>query len=149
GRDLLAVEATVFDEDFIGARTCHDHTSHIYAWNIALKGHGIAHRPTLLCREFNTHGAKEIVIGVISSEGEHEVILDGDFAFGSLQDYMVEGNLLHGGVEVSRDLAVFDAIFNVRTNPILHMRMHPGPAVNQGDARSMTPQVQGGNGCRV
>jgi hypothetical protein len=46
--DLLAVEAPVFDEDFVSPGTGHNHASHIDSWDIAFERLGIANRTALL-----------------------------------------------------------------------------------------------------
>jgi hypothetical protein len=46
--DLFAVEASVLDEDFAGARSGHDYTGYVNARKIAFKRYGIADWASLL-----------------------------------------------------------------------------------------------------
>src|SRR5580700_11531041 len=66
--DLLAVEAAIFDEDFVGARACHNHARHVNSANIAFERHRIAHRTALLLRQFNPHTAQKIVVRVVTDQ---------------------------------------------------------------------------------
>ena len=62
---------------------------------------------------------------------------DGEVVFGDARD---------GGGEVGGDLAVLDAVVDVGQNPVLHVVVHLGAAMDQGDARAVTPEVERGDG---
>ena len=51
-----------------------------------------------------------------------------------------------GGVEISRDLAVLDAVLDVGEDPVLDVGLHGGAAIDEGDARAVTPELEGGDG---
>src|SRR5882762_11048398 len=138
-RDLLAVESPIFDENFIGSRTRNDHPGHINPRHIALEGYGITNWTALVSRELDSRGSQEFIIGVVSRQGKHKIVLDCHFAFRRVQPDVIGRNLLHRTVEIGSDLPVLDAVLNIRKDPVLHMRVHLGTAMYQRYPRSMPP----------
>ena len=51
--------------------------------------------------------------------------------------------------KVGGDFAVLDAVVDVGQDPVLNMAMHLRAAMDQGDARAMSPEVERGDGGRV
>src|SRR5579864_4739292 len=74
GGDELAVEASILDEDFIGARAGHDYTRHVDSRHIALQRLRVANRAALLRRKLNSHAGQEVVIGVVAGHGENKIV---------------------------------------------------------------------------
>src|SRR5215467_638275 len=129
GRDLLAVKAAILDKNLVGARSGHDHTCNIDSRHVALERNGIAHRTTLLGREFDSHGAKKFIVGMISGEREDKVVLDSHLAFRRVQYDAICFDLPDGAAEVGSDLPVLDAVLDIGEDPVLHVRMHLRPAI--------------------
>ena len=48
--------------------------------------------------------------------------------------------------EVGCDLAVLDAVVDVGENPVLHVAMHLGAAMHEGDACAVAPEIERGDG---
>src|ERR1035437_3226391 len=137
--DLFAVKAAVFDENFVGPRSRHDHPRNINSRNIALQRDRIANRAALLLRQFNPHAAQKIVVRMVANQGEHEVILQADRAARRIDKNVVDADFLHRTVEVSLDLPILDAVFNVGLDPVFNMMVELPVAVDQCDTGSVPP----------
>jgi len=138
--DELAVEATVFDEDFVGSLAGDDDSGKIDTGNVALKCGGVADGAASVgLVEGNSQTFNKAEVGVIAGEGEDELVGQDDFAFGSCQIDVVFVDPCDVGAEVGLDLAVLDAIVDVGEDPILDVPVHLGAAVNKGDLRTVTP----------
>ncbi len=79
---------------------------------------------------------------MVTGERKHEVVLQFHFAVGRAQQHGIVSDLAHRAVEVGRDLGALDAVFDVGLYPVLHAVAHGGPAVHQGDAGAVPPQVE-------
>src|SRR5215469_10555245 len=139
GSDLLAVEAAILDKNLVGARSGHDHTRDVDSRYVALERNRIAYRTTLFGGEFDSHRAKKFIVGMISGEREDKVVLDFHLAFRGVQHDVICLDRLDRAAEVSSDLTVLDAVLDIGENPVLHVRMHLRPAMDEGDSRSMAP----------
>src|SRR6266566_8147724 len=115
--DLLTVEPAIFYEDLIRPGTGDDHPRHVDSRHITLQRDWIADRAALLRRKLNSHGPEKVVIGVVSSQGKHKIVLDRRLSVRGLKDDVVRRNFLHSGLEVGRDVTVLNAVLYVRQDP--------------------------------
>src|ERR1035441_934502 len=82
-RDELAVEAAVFDEDFVGALAGYDDSTEVDAGDVGLKRRLIAHWAAIVgFVEFDAEAFDEVEVGMVAGEGEDEVSGDGHIAVG-------------------------------------------------------------------
>jgi len=91
--NLLAVKASIFDEDFIGAGAGDDHACDIDSTNIAFQRYWIADRAMLLLRQLDAHAAQKIVVRMIADQREHEVVLQTQRSARGDEDDVVEAKL--------------------------------------------------------
>src|SRR5712691_11853955 len=93
--DLLAVEATVFDEDLIRAGAGDNYACHIDSGDIAFERHRIADRTALIFGKFDAHAAQEVIVRVVANQGHDEVVLQAHVAAGSDNDNMIHSDFLY------------------------------------------------------
>ena len=145
--DLPPVVASVLDENFVGVHSRDDDARQIDSGNVALQGVGVDHRlGGGLLGELDAERAQEAEVGMIAGHGEHEIVLQPQLALRRVEQDRIRGDLAHGGVEVRGDFMVLDAIFDVGLDPVLDVGRDGRAAMHQGDARSVTPELQGGDG---
>src|SRR5438067_1135585 len=128
--DEFAVEAAVLDEDFVGALAGYDDASEVDAGNVGFERGRVAEwaaRVGLV--QCDAEALDELEVRVVAGEREDEVVANRERAGRRLQRDLVFGDVGDAGVEVSRDLAVLDAIIDVGQDPVLHMPVHLRPAV--------------------
>ena len=58
---------------------------------------------------------------MISGHGEDKIVLDCLAAMRRLDDYAVRRNFFYLGAEVRLHIAILDAVFNIRLDPVLHV----------------------------
>src|SRR5450755_447038 len=142
----FAVEAAVFDEDFVGLGTGYDHSGHVDSGDVRFQAVGSTDGTHLLGRKFDAYATQKIVIWMVASKGEDKVVVQAKRTFRSAQRYPGIADLLHGAVEVGRDFASLNAVLDVGTHPVLDVVVHLRSAMNEGDAGAVTPQIQRGFG---
>src|SRR5579872_357557 len=142
GRNLLAVEASIFDENLVRARSCHDDSGYVNPAHIALERHRVAYRPALLFRKFNSHAAQKIVVGMVANQRQHKIILQSDRPPRSDDHNVIHADFLHRTAEVRLDLSGFDAVLEVWLDPVLHMMMNLRLAMHERHSRPMPPQIK-------
>src|ERR1039457_7027715 len=99
----MPVQAAILNEDFIGARTGHNHSSQVDARHIALQRLRVADRQPVVAFEAHTQLAQKVEVGVVASHGKDKIVLDRLAALGCLQSYRVWSDLYHARVEVRLD----------------------------------------------
>src|SRR6185369_1798053 len=82
-------------------------------------------------------------------QGQDKIVRDSESALLGVQNHFARKDLLYCRVEVRSDLAVLDAIFDVRLDPILHLWRDARAAMHHGDSRAVAPEFQRGDGSRV
>ena len=93
-RDLLAVKAAVFNEDFVRALTGYDHAGEVDARDIGLKRAGIVMRDLIVGGvERDAKRLDKGEVGVVAGEGEDEVVRQGEGARGGGKGDGVGGNI--------------------------------------------------------
>ena len=106
--DELAVEAAVLDEDLVGAPAGEDDSGEVDAGDVGLQRRGVAERAAVVgLVEADAELLQEAEVGVVSGEGEDEIVGDADAAAGSGEGDLVLGDARDGGGEVGGDLAVW------------------------------------------
>jgi hypothetical protein len=96
--DELAVEAAVFDEDFVGAFAGDDDAAEVDARNIGLERGGIADRASIVgCVECDAERFDESEVGVVTGQREDEVIWQRDRACGCCKGDVVFADICNGG----------------------------------------------------
>ena len=104
----------------------------------------------MLLRQLDSHAAQEIVIGMVANQGQHEIILQADRSARRDDHDVVNADLLHRAVEVGFDISLFLMRFSrVRLDPVLDVVVQLRLAIDQRDARAVTPQIESGNRGRV
>ncbi len=74
---------------------------------------------------------KKTEVEVIAGHRKNEVILDRQRAFRSFKLNRILLDDHHARVEMGLDLAVLDAVFDVRLDPVFNVAVHCGIAMNQ------------------
>src|SRR5262249_23806114 len=83
---------------------------------------------------------------MVAGEGEYEVVLQLTLAVRSAYADTLGQYVFHNTAEMRCDLAVGYAVLDVRFDPVLHVLVHAGAAMDQRDARPAPPKFQGGDG---
>src|SRR6266852_1679507 len=149
GGDLFAVEAAVLDKDLAGARSGHDYTGHVDAWDIALERDRIAHRPLLLSRQLYADTGQEVEVRMVPGERKNEIVLQALRTSRSIKYDVIGADLEDRTVEVGNYFSGLDAVLDVGAHPIFDIRMDLGSAMDQRHARAMTPEIKSGLRSRV
>src|SRR5215472_4885361 len=123
--DLSTMKSAVFNENLVGARSCHNDSRQVKTRHIALPRLGIADWPPILALELNAHALQKTKVGMIPRHRKHKIILDHLCALGRAQRHCVLCDFRDFGIEECLDLAVLYAVFDVRLDPVLHVPMHP------------------------
>ena len=121
--NLLAVEAAVFDEDFVGIHARDDDAGEIDSRYVAFQGFGVA--PGTMGGRVNFHAniAEEAKIGMVAGERENKVVIKAqDFPVAPMDADGAGNNLLHLGLRQGANGAFLDAIFDVGPNPVFDVR---------------------------
>ena len=71
---------------------------------------------------------------MVAGQRKNKIILQRHLALRRVQNDIIRRDFADGAVEVSRNLSIADPVFDVGQNPVLHVRMHLGPAMNQSYA---------------
>src|ERR1700675_1809334 len=103
--DQLAVETAIFNEDFACLRSGDDHSGNIDPRNIRFQALRIADGTKLVRGKFDAYAAEKIVVGMIPSEREHEIVFQTTRSGWSAQRDIVTANFLHRAVEVRDNFA--------------------------------------------
>src|SRR5437588_3808735 len=146
GRDLLAVETPVLDEDLSGLHAGNDNAGQINSGNVAFQGLQITYRPHLRRFKPNAYFPQKIEVRMVTRHGQNEIVLQDYLTCRTGKDNGRGCNRFYRRVKVSLDLCILDAILNVWLDPVLHPRTDSRSAINQRDTRAMPPQLQRGNG---
>src|SRR5258708_2478064 len=93
--DLLAVEAAVLNENFVGAGAGNNYACHIYSGDIAFERHRIADRTALIFGKLDAHAAQEVIVRVVANQGHDEVVLQAHVAARCDDDNMVHSDFLY------------------------------------------------------
>src|SRR5579863_873469 len=86
---------------------------------------------------------------MISGHSEDEIVGQRHAAGRSFDHNRVGSNFQNLGGKVCLDLAVLDAVLDVRLDPVLHVGRNLGSAVDECDAGAASPQFESGNGSGV
>src|SRR6266852_3270483 len=149
GGDLFPVKAPVLDENFAGARSGHDYTGHVDAWDIALERDRIAHRPLLLSRQLYADTGQEVEVRMVPGERKNEIVLQALRTSRSIKYDVIGADLEDRTVEVGNDFSGLDAVLDVGAHPVFDVRVDLGAAMNQRHAGAMPPEIESGFGGRV
>src|SRR5713101_2636501 len=149
GGDLFAVEPAVLDKDLAGARSSHDYTGHVDAWDIALERDRIAHRPLLLSRQLYADTGQEVEVRMVPGERKNEIVLQALRTSRSIKYDVIGADLEDRTVEVGNDFSGLDAVLDVGAHPVFDVRVDLGAAMNQRHAGAMPPEIESGFGGRV
>src|SRR5581483_2101984 len=107
--------------------------------NIALQRLRIAHRPALLGRQLNPQALQKVVVRGVACQCEYEVVLQTDGSARSPPYHVILLDTRHTAAEVRSNLAIFNAVLDIRLDPVFDVMMDLRPAVNQCDPRAVTP----------
>src|SRR6266403_2797218 len=138
----FAVKAPILNEDFARPRSGDDHSGNVDSRNIRFQILGIADGTKLIRRKFDAHAAKKIVVGMVPSKREHEIVFQTTSSGRSSQRDIVTADFLHRAVEVRDDFASLDAVLDVGTHPILDVVVDLRSAMDKRDASAVPPQIQ-------
>src|SRR4029077_7296932 len=142
GRNLFAVKTPVFDKDLARPRAGNNHSGHIDTGHVAFECIGIAHRPHLGMRQFNSQRLQKFIVRMVSGQGKHKIVLQRAFALRRLDPHRLRLDLQHAAVEVCGDFAFLDPVLNVGLDPVLHVAVDLRPAMHHAYPRSAPPQLQ-------
>jgi len=134
------MEAAVFDEYLVRARSRHDDPGNIDSRDVALQRDRIAYRTILFGRKLNPHAAEKIVIRMVADKSEDKIVLQANRTARRVDHYMVHANFLHRAVEVRFDVIALYAVFQVGLDPVLNVVVQLRAAIGQSDACAMPPQ---------
>jgi hypothetical protein len=102
--DLLAVEATVFDEDLVGMPAGNNHAGKVDAWNITLAGFGVAVGAGGSGIDFHTHPAQEIKVGMVAGQSKDKLIFNAHpLTLRIFNPHRIRRNLFDGGFHACPD----------------------------------------------
>src|SRR5271170_4597949 len=118
-RNLPPVETAVFNKNFVGARTRHDHARKINPGYVALQALSIAHRKQVLTFQPNAERDQEFEVRMVPGQRKYAVVPKLLQTLRSVDPDTVRANLGHCTGKIRSDLAVLDAILDVRQNPVL------------------------------
>ena len=124
-RYLLAVKPAVLDKDLVGARSGHNHPRQVDARHIAFQGLWIADGKTIGAFEAHSHALQKGEIKPIAGHGEDEVVRQNLAPRRCFDNHRIGGDFNDIRVEKRLDFSVLDAIFDVRLDPVLYMRLNP------------------------
>ena len=95
--DELAVEASILDEDLVGALAGHDDAGKVDAGYVGLKRAGVANRAAIIgLVQADAKALNEGEVGVVAGKGEDKVVFKGESALRRLQDHLIFGDVLDG-----------------------------------------------------
>src|SRR5258707_568273 len=108
--NLLAMKPPSLDKNFTSAGTGHNHARNVNARYIAFERLRIAHWTVLLGRKLDADAGKKIVVRVITSERENEIIFQPLRTSGRVEYDEVRPDFHHPTVEVRCDFARFNTV---------------------------------------
>src|SRR5437879_8595470 len=141
--NLFADQPAVLDED-LGDLVARRHTArHKDAGHRGLERFGIDRRPSRLRIERDPHPREQLEVGVETDQWIHTIGWNMLFvAERDAHDYLAGRDLGHLARHSRLDLALLDAVLEIRAEPILHT-LGPGlAAVDDGGASAGTKQLQ-------
>src|SRR5579862_3440595 len=86
---------------------------------------------------------------MVASHGKDKVILQLEWTVRGLEIHVFNSDFRNRTAEVGSNLAILDAVFNVRQNPVLDVIVQLGSTMHQGHARPVPPEVERRDGSRV
>src|SRR5258708_31392500 len=113
------MEAAVLDEYLVCARPSQQDSSNINPSHVALQGLRIARRTFLIAQQLDARARQKLKVRMVSRQRKDEIILQFNLVLRRLQDDRIRCDLTNSGIEARGDLAIFDAVLNIRIDPVL------------------------------
>src|SRR3954468_15175228 len=106
------VKTPILDEDLVCMYPCHDHAGQVNALAFTLERVHIRDRFRSDWIEMDPVMRHEFEIGAIPRHREHEVVLDGYFAFRRRENDVMRPDLFHGAMKVSLHFPRLNAVLD-------------------------------------
>src|SRR5271168_1106093 len=106
----MAVEAAIFNKDFVSPVPGDNHASQVDASDVALQTLGVKDRLAVRALEIHPKRCQEIEIRMVAGHCKDEAVGDGQLALGRREDDGIQVYAGNGRVEVSCHLAILDAV---------------------------------------
>src|SRR5439155_10428163 len=147
---LLAVKASVLDEDFVGVPAGNHDSSQVETGHIALEGLRVTGGTVALGINLHSGVPQQIDVRMVARQGKDKVILQANrLTLRVLNANPVLGNLLHFGLEVSLNRSFLDPVLEVRSDPVLDVPAQLGPPVDDRYLGAVPVEVERGDRSRV
>ena len=107
--------------------------------DIALQRCGIAKRLSILALKAHAQPFKKIKVWVVAGQGKNKIVLDRNQALGCLQDDRIRRDLDYLGGEMVLDLSIFNAVFDIRLDPVFDVSVYLRTAMYQCHPSAIAP----------